>query len=127
MTESTIRRTRQLAGAVALAVAVDVAWVKAPFLVIMAVPFALTAWRLRSARVPTRIAIVLFSALYALIGASYALSNGIHDGAGHNSSALINPGDFVGVYVGSAFAVWLAVHVVAHSLRRRAIVASATA
>lgn len=119
MPENTIRRTRQLAGLVALAVIFDVIWVKAPFLVVFAVPFALAAWRLRTGRIWTRIALIAWSALYVALGVVFIVNNGIHDGAGDNPDGWINPGDFVFAYVGTPLAALLAYQLIAGWVRMR--------
>jgi hypothetical protein len=117
--EQSIQRMRQLALAVTAVVVFDMVWVRAPFGAIIALPFAITAWRLRTARIPTRLALIAACALYVAIGVSYAMSNGIHDGAGHNASALINPGDFAFAYLGTPLAALLALQVVLYSLQGR--------
>jgi hypothetical protein len=125
---NTIRRSRQLAAALTLFVAFDVAWVRAPFLALLAVPFALTAWRLRSARLSTRVALIAWCALYSLVGVVFALTNGLHAPTEPNKATeTISPGDFVNVYFGTPVAVALAVVLIAGSIRARSATASPAA
>lgn len=116
-----ITRVRQLSGAVAIAVLVDVAWVRAPFLAFLAVPFAVAAWRYRRGRAVTTVALTLWCALYTLIGVIYAINNGLHDpqGPGETVTHWINPGDFVAIYIGTPIAIWLAVVLVTRLTGRR--------
>ena len=112
------RRSRQLAAAVAIAVLIDVLWVRAPFLAVLAVPFAIIAWRYRGGVVGS-VALALFSGVFIAIGVSWMLANGLHYAEPGEPSEWINPGDFVMVYIGTPLAAWLAVRAVGSLVRGR--------
>jgi hypothetical protein len=109
MTSSTtVRTTRLVAAAIALAVVIDVAWVRAPFLIILAVPFAVIAWRYRDRSVAGNVAVFAASVLYALLGITYIAANGLHAPAEPGRAAeTIGVGDFVFAYIGTPLAIWL--------------------
>jgi hypothetical protein len=122
------RRTRAIAAAIGAVVVFDVAWVRAPFLLILGVPFLVAAWRYRGKHTVTTVALVVSCLLYVAIGVSYALSNGLHGPAEPGeATSVINPGDFAAIYVGTPLAAWLAVTLAAGSVRRRGAVAEAVA
>jgi hypothetical protein len=111
--------TRRIAAAIAAVVVLDVLWVRAPFLIIAAVPFAVAALAYRAKHVVSGVALIAFCALYALLGISYALNNGLHPAEPGEAAELITVGDFAFVYIGTPLAVWLAVHTARTGLRRR--------
>ena len=117
-TDTNGRRSRQLAAAIAAAVLIDVLWVRAPFLALLAVPFAIIAWRYRGGAAGS-VAVALVCGLYIAVGVSYMLSNGLHYAEPGEPSAWITPGDFVFVYIGTPLAVWLAVRAVGRLVRCR--------
>jgi hypothetical protein len=114
-----ITTTRRIAAAIAACVALDVLWVRAPFLIIVAVPFAVVAWRYRGQHVVSAVGVIAVSALYAFLGISYAMSNGLHPAEPHEAAHLISVGDFAFVYIGTPLAVALAVLAVRTGLLRR--------
>jgi hypothetical protein len=117
-------RTRALCAGIAAVVVLDVVWVRAPFLIIVAVPFLVAAWRYRRGGLPATLGLVVAAALYVLIGVAYAVANGFHEPLDEGATGprdLINPGDFAFVYVGTPLAAWLLVHLVGSLLRRRSI------
>lgn len=120
MLEDRTTRTRAIAAGVAAAIVIDALWVRAPFLAIPAVPFAIGAWRYRAAHTVSSAVFALAGLGWALLALNYAMSNGIHapaepDQVGH---PLIEVGDFLGVYVGGALAAWLAVRLIGDVVRR---------
>jgi hypothetical protein len=117
-TDTNVRRSRQLAAAIAAAVLIDVLFVRAPFLAFLAIPFAIIAWRYRGGAAGS-VAVALFCGLYVAAGVSYMLSNGLHPAEPGEPSKLINPGDFVFVYIGTPLAAWLAVRAVGRLVRGR--------
>jgi hypothetical protein len=108
-----VRTTRRLAAAIAVVVVFDAVWVGAPFLVFMAVPFAVVAWRYRGRRVVSDVAVLVACAGYTVMGVTYMLTNGFDapEEAGQAREA-IGAGDFAAVYIGTPLAVWLAVRTV---------------
>lgn len=120
LSPTNITTTRRLAAAIAAAVAFDVAWVRAPFLIILAVPFAVIAWRYRGRTIAASIAVFAFSALFVAIGVAFILTNGLHAPAEpHQARETINAGDFVFAYIGTPLAAWLGVRAVRSLLQRR--------
>lgn len=117
-TTDTSVRSRQLAAAIAAAVLIDVLWVRAPFLGVLAIPFALIAWRYRGGAAGS-VAAALMCGLYIVIGVSYMLSNGLHYAEPGEPSAWISPGDFVFVYIGTPLAAWLAARAVRRLVKGR--------
>jgi hypothetical protein len=112
--------TRQLAAALAGIVVFDAIWVRAPFLTIFGIPFLVAAWRYREGRLPTRIALGLWCALYVLVGVTFALSNGLQAPAEPNlPRETISPGDFAFAYFGTPLAAWLAVRLAFGKRRQR--------
>lgn len=119
-----IKRMRQLAGAIALAVLFDAIVIEVPFIAFLGIPFAVAAWRFRRGRLLSSIALTLWCALYTLLGVMYAVNNGFHDPAeAGRPTQWINPGDFVFVYVGTPLAIWLGALLVARIAGRRTMVA----
>jgi hypothetical protein len=105
---TTTYTTRRLAAAIAGVVVFDALWVRAPFLVIMALPFAVVAWRYRGRTTAAEIALFAFCALYAVIGVMFILANGLHAPAEPNEAReVISAGDFVFAYVGTPLSIWL--------------------
>src|SRR4051794_17756818 len=100
VTSSPTNITRMIAAAIALFVLIDVLWVGAPFLIMLAVPFALTAWRYRDQHRATNIVVFLFSALFVALGIAFILSNGLHEQEPGEASKVITVGDFIFPYSG---------------------------
>jgi hypothetical protein len=120
--EPGVVQTRRLAGALGAIVVVDALWVRAPFLVMMAVPFIVAACFIRRAGRVSALALASWCAVYVAIGVSFALSNGLHAPLESGSTAsreVISAGDFAFVYIGTPLAAWLAVHLVRSSLATR--------
>ena len=112
-------RTRLIAAGIGAVVVLDVLWVRAPFLILLGVPFMIAAWRYRGRHAVSKIALAVFSLLYVAVGVSYAVSNGLNAPAEPGEAAsTINPGDFAVVYIGTPLAMWLGVRVVGSALRR---------
>jgi hypothetical protein len=125
---SSVRMARRIAAAIAVVIVFDALWVQAPFLVLLAAPFAITAWRYRQGHLISSIGVIACSSVYALIGVTYALSNGLHSPQEIGQPReVISVGDFAFVYVGSPLAVWLVLHVGASMVRRPAAAASTAA
>ncbi|MDQ3757299.1 MAG: hypothetical protein M3394_05585 [Actinomycetota bacterium] len=92
-------QVRTLCAALAAIVVFDAAWVQAPGLAMMAVPFLVAALRVRRGTTVGMAVLMVFAVLYAVVGVNYAIANGIS----------VNPGDFAFAYVGTPVAVALAV------------------
>ncbi len=108
LSPTTIRTTRRLSAAVAAGVVFDAVWVGAPFLVVMALPFAVVAWRYRGRTIAANVALTAFCALYVLVGVLFMLANGFNAPTEANQpTETISAGDFVFVYVGTPLALWL--------------------
>ncbi|MEX2293526.1 MAG: hypothetical protein WD691_07020 [Acidimicrobiales bacterium] len=119
-------RTRRIAGAIAVVVVVDALWVQAPFLVVLALPFAMVAWRYRGEHAASGAAVMLLCTAYAAIGVSYALTNGLHGPVETGQlREVISVGDFVFVYFGTPLAVWLGVRVGTSMVRRPVVTVTA--
>jgi hypothetical protein len=112
-----VQKTRALCAVLAAIVVFDAVWVRAPFLAQFALPFAVGAWRYRGGRVGAAV-LILFSALYVIVGVAFAASNGLHAPAEPGEATkTISPGDFAFAYIGTPVAAWLAVRFAGH-LRR---------
>ena len=111
---------RKLAAALAVTALIDVVWVKAPGLAMLAIPPAIAAWRYRRGRTLSTIALALWCVVVTLIGVTFMVSNGLHAPLEPGQTReWINPGDFVGVYIGTPIAVWLGTVLVLRLVRRR--------
>jgi len=119
--------TRRIAAGIAAVVVLDVAWVHAPFLLMFAIPFVVIALRYRGEHAVSGIAVIAFAALYAIIGASFALSSGLHYHEPGEPTRLLNPGEFAFAYIGTPLAVWLVVQTVRTGFRRANRLESAVA
>jgi hypothetical protein len=95
MPHERIEVVRVLSGVIAAVVVVDALSVGAPGLALMAVPFAIIAARYTHGSAIGSAVVVVFCALYAVLGINYAVSNGL--------DAPI--GDLLFAYVGSPLAV----------------------
>lgn len=100
---------RGIAAALAAIVVVDAVSVGAPGLALLAVPFAIAAWRFRAGTWWGTTLLGLWSALYVLIGANYAIANGVDAGWG----------DLLFAYVGTPLALALLVLTVRAGLGSR--------
>jgi len=119
---SAIAQTRTLFALLAAIVAFDAIVVRAPFLALIAVPFAVAAWRYRRPRPAGTLTLLLFCAVYVAIGVVFAASNGLHAPLEPGSTGprpMINPGDFAFVYLGTPIALWLAVRLLRGLVERR--------
>lgn len=110
-----------IAAAAGAVVVFDVAWVRAPFLLFLGLPFIVTAWRYRNRHATTNIVLTICCLLFVAVGVSFASSNGLHAPAepGDTVRSTINPGDFAAVYIGTPLAAWLAVRAGTSLLRGR--------
>ena len=114
-----LTRTRLIAAAIGAVVVLDVLWVRAPFLILLGVPFMVAAWRYRGRHAVSNVALAVFCILYAVVGVSYAVNNGLNAPAEPGQTAsTINPGDFAAVYIGTPLAMLLGARIVGSVLRR---------
>ncbi|MDQ1514608.1 MAG: hypothetical protein QOE80_438 [Actinomycetota bacterium] len=119
---SAITRTRTLFAVLASIVVFDAAFLHAPFLAALAVPFAVATWRYRQGRAAATIGLALWCAIYVAIGASFAVSNGFHaplETGSVGPREMINPGDFAFVYLGTPIALWLTIRLGRRLVGRR--------
>lgn len=115
-----LARTRLIAAAIGVVVVFDVAWVRAPFLLMLAVPFLVAAWRYRGEHPASKVALVAVCVLYVAAGVAYAINNGLRGPTEPGeASKFINPGDFAMVYIGTPLAAWLVVRLIASMRRSR--------
>ena len=126
--KATVAGTRAIAAAIGAVVVLDVVWVRAPFLLILGLPFIATAWRYRGRHLAANVGLILWCLVYVAVGVSFALSNGLQAPAepGDVTRSAINVGDFAAVYIGTPLAGWLGVRA-AKSLLRHGRAASAVA
>ena len=108
-----------LSAAIAAVVLFDVAWVRAPFLAFVAIPFAVAAWRYRKGHPVSTVALVLWSLLYVAIGLSFAVHNGLHEHEPGEAVKWINAGDFAFAYIGTPIAALIAGGLIGRLVRRR--------
>ena len=94
-----LRQVRTLCAALAAIVVFDAAWVQAPGLALLAVPYLVGAWRVRRGTTIGMAVLMVFAVLYVVIGVNYIAANGID----------VNPGDFVFAFVGTPIAIALTV------------------
>ena len=121
-TSGHVNKTRAIAAAIVAVVVFDAAIVQAPFLAFLGVPFLVAALFYRGRHVVTSAVLVLFCLLYVVIGVNYAIANGLQNPAEPGEPReTINIGDFVGVYGGTALAIWLGVRVVMSLAGRRRV------